>query len=90
MQRVQQVIMGSAGDKISDLQRDTRVDEDGSRLTSDFGVRQANTDDWLKVVSEDHTGPMLLEDMFGREKVSFREHGEWRAHVDKHRKDSPI
>ncbi len=38
-------------------------------LTSDFGVRQSNNDDWLKVVSDDKIGPALLEDPFGREKV---------------------
>jgi len=64
---------GSAGDKISDLQRNMRSDDDNkARMTSDFGVRQYNTDDWLKVVNEDQTGPALLEDAFGREKVRSR------------------
>lgn len=40
-----------------------------SRITSDFGTKQSNTDDWLRVANGDKTGPMLLEDAFGREKV---------------------
>lgn len=61
--------MSSHDDKISDLQRDLRTAGEESRMTTDYGVRQSNTDDWLKVVSEDKTGPALLEDAFGREKV---------------------
>lgn len=40
-----------------------------SRITSDFGTKQSNTDDWLRVANGDKTGPMLLEDAFAREKV---------------------
>lgn len=42
---------------------------ENSRITSDYGVKQNNTDQWLRVASEDQTGPSLLEDAFGREKV---------------------
>ncbi|KAJ2895444.1 hypothetical protein MKZ38_006589 [Zalerion maritima] len=45
-----------------------------SRITSDYGVKQNNTDDWLKVVNEDQTGPALLEDPFGREKIHRFDH----------------
>ena len=56
--------------KINDLSRDTKdVHDKSNRITSDYGVKQTNTDDWLKVASEDKTGPMLLEDPFAREKV---------------------
>lgn len=61
--------MGSKGDKLADLARDTREPTDTDRLTSDWGVKQSNTDDWLRVVNNDHTGPSLLEDPFAREKV---------------------
>ena len=67
---------GSAGDKkAADLQKDT-VDyhAKGNVLTTDFGVKQANTDDWLKVATEDHTGPQLLEDHMGREKIHRFDH----------------
>jgi catalase len=46
------------------------VNKKGNLLTTDFGVKQSNTDDWLKVANEDKTGPMLLEDNFAREKVA--------------------
>ena len=39
------------------------------KIHSDYGVKQSNTDDWLRVATEDQTGPSLLEDNFGREKV---------------------
>jgi len=45
-----------------------------NRITTDYGVKQNSTDDWLKVVSEDHTGPMLLEDQAGREKIHRFDH----------------
>jgi catalase len=45
------------------------VHNDKWRLTSDFGVKQNNTDVWLSVGTEDQKGPQLLEDNFGREKV---------------------
>ena len=61
--------MTSSGDKLADLARNTVEPSDQDRYTSDFGVRQANNDDWLKVTSDDKQGPMLLEDTFGREKV---------------------
>jgi catalase len=45
-----------------------------TRLTSDFGTKQTNTDDWLRVNSEDQLGPSLLEDHFGREKIHRFDH----------------
>jgi catalase len=61
--------MGSQGDKSADMARDTKVPSDKDCITSDYGVRQSNADDWLKITDDGHTGPMLLEDPFGREKV---------------------
>lgn len=56
--------------KIADLSAATKdVHDKNWRITSDWGTKQSNTDDWLKVASEDKTGPMLLEDPFAREKV---------------------
>jgi catalase len=69
VQAAQHAVMGSKGDKIADMARNTHEPSDKDRLTSDFGVKQSNTDDWLRVVSDDHTGPSLLEDPFAREKV---------------------
>ncbi len=45
-----------------------------SRLTTDYGVKQANNDDWLRVADEHATGPSLLEDAFGREKIHRFDH----------------
>lgn len=44
------------------------------RITSDFGVKQGNTDDWLRITNEDRIGPMLLEDSFAREKIHRFDH----------------
>jgi catalase len=58
--------------KVAQLAADTKDVHDKSwRMTSDFGVKQNNTDDWLKVATDDQQGPMLLEDHFGREKVGM-------------------
>lgn len=66
---------GSGDKKAANLERDI-VDyhAPGNVITSDFGVKQANTDDWLKVATEDHTGPQLLEDHYGREKIHRFDH----------------
>jgi len=61
--------------KIADLSRDTRdVHNKDARITTDYGVKQSNTDDWLMVGSEDKTGPMLLEDNAAREKIHRFDH----------------
>lgn len=62
--------MGSRGDKLADLAKDTKTPTPEGLFTSDTGVRQATADDWLKVVSDDQQGPALLEDQFAREKVN--------------------
>lgn len=68
---LQKNIMGSQGDKIADLQKDTIEPTKDTRITSDYGVKESNTDHWLSVTNGKHTGPSLLEDSFGREKVSI-------------------
>jgi catalase len=66
---------GTQNKKVSDLAKDTKdVHDDSWKMTSDFGTKQSNTDHWLGVNTEDQTGPMLLEDPFGREKV-------WRSSI---------
>jgi catalase len=71
-QSVKQAIMGSKGSqaKVDQLAADMVEPTKDTRITSDWGTKQTNTDDWLKVNNENHTGPMLLEDGFAREKVS--------------------
>lgn len=63
-----------ANAKIKDLERDI-VDVSSSKqtMTADYGAPMSNTDAWLKVVDPTNPnghGPQLLEDQFGREKVS--------------------
>lgn len=67
---IKQAVMGTKADKISQLSSVTKNVDGDSRITSDFGVKQNNTDDWLRVTSDGQIGPGLLEDPFGREKVS--------------------
>ena len=73
--------LGNAADKVKDLAGAKTgkmaqlaavtqdVHNDKWRLTSDFGVKQNNTDAWLSVATDDQKGPQLLEDQFAREKV---------------------
>lgn len=63
---------GGQNKKIADLEAASKnVHDESWRITSDWGTKQTNTDDWLMIASDDHTGPQLLEDGFGREKVSL-------------------
>jgi catalase len=71
---VKQAFSGDAGAKIAQLSAHTVEPSKNTRITSDFGTKQTNTDDWLKVVKDDHTGPFLLEDPFGREKIHRFDH----------------
>lgn len=50
------------------------VHDDQWRITSDYGVKQTDTDHWLRVVTEDKEGPTLLEDPFAREKIHRFDH----------------
>jgi catalase len=66
---------GERSQKVADLAAHTKdVGDKSYRITSDYGVKQTNTDDWLKVATEDKTGPMLLEDHFAREKIHRFDH----------------
>ncbi|KAF2112132.1 catalase-like domain-containing protein [Lophiotrema nucula] len=61
--------------KVADLSRDTRDIHSGTHhITSDYGVKQINTDDWLTIANDDKTGPLLLEDPFAREKIHRFDH----------------
>ena len=72
VQKVAHAALGSReGDKLKDLAHDTKDMTDKDRLTTDYGVKQSTADDWLKAASKDNAGPLLLEDPFARERVSF-------------------
>ncbi|KAK0717576.1 catalase-like domain-containing protein [Lasiosphaeria miniovina] len=75
VQKVQQAVMGPReGDKAADLLKDTKEMTPKARLTTDYGVKYTSADDWLKVVSQDKTGPALLEDPFARERIHRFDH----------------
>jgi len=67
-------IMGHGGDKNSQLSAEMKEPTSDTRITSDWGVKQNDTDNWLTVNREDKLGPLLLEDNFGREKIHRFDH----------------
>lgn len=70
-QKAGEVISGamSTNEKIADMKVNYVEAKSSDRLTSDFGVKQNNTDIWLSASTGDRKGPQLLEDNFAREKV---------------------
>lgn len=66
---VKNAVMGSGGDKVADLSKDTKEPTNKTHLTSDYGVKLPDPEHWLSVSSEDRQGPSLIEDPFSREKV---------------------
>lgn len=73
--RVASAIGTQGSKKQQDMAKDTKDAMDKSyRLTTDYGVKQSNTDQWLRVVNENRTGPALLEDSAGREKIHRFDH----------------
>ena len=68
-------LVGEKTGKAAQLAAVTKdVHDDKWRITSDYGVKQHNTDDWLKIATDDQAGPQLLEDQFAREKVNEPRH----------------
>lgn len=59
----------STNKKTADMKPNMVEPTSSDRLTSDFGVKQNNTDVWLHASTGDRQGPALLEDNFAREKV---------------------
>jgi catalase len=74
--KAQQAIESASGDvKQKQLREATKdVGNKDYRITSDYGVKQTNTDNWLRVANEEKTGPSLLEDPFSREKIHRFDH----------------
>jgi hypothetical protein len=56
--------------KITDLDRDMIDVHSKQPMTTDFGHKISNTDNWLKIANDKATGPHLLEDQQAREKAS--------------------
>ncbi|KAF1955198.1 catalase-domain-containing protein [Byssothecium circinans] len=66
---------GARTQKVADLSTATKdVNDDSWRATTDYGVKINTHDDWLKVANADKTGPLLLEDHIGREKIHRFDH----------------
>ena len=61
----------SSNKKTNDLKANIHEPTSDHRITSDYGVKQNNTDVWLSASTEDRKGPQLLEDHFAREKVNL-------------------
>ncbi|THY35715.1 catalase [Aureobasidium pullulans] len=77
MHAVKEAVTGSPSEnaKVLAMKDNIRNYQDSNnRITTDYGVKQTNTDDWLKVATEDKTGPMLLEDHSSREKIHRFDH----------------
>ena len=72
LQKVVNMTGAQTNAKLADLAKDTyNYSEDkNARITTDFGTKVSNTDDWLTASNDDHVGPSLLEDFHAREKVS--------------------
>jgi hypothetical protein len=68
--RTKEAMSSARSTKVEQLSSVTKdVHDKGASITTDYGVKQSNTDDWLKIGTEDKNGPSLLEDAFAREKV---------------------
>lgn len=68
-QEVVKSASSSKGKKLVDLERETNDVHAKTPFTTDHGVSVSNTDNWLKVVDDNRSGPSLLEDQIAREKV---------------------
>ncbi|KAI9817201.1 MAG: hypothetical protein M1827_001313 [Pycnora praestabilis] len=77
LQKAKTAMNGSSSQnaKQADLDKDRyNVHDPKCKLTTDWGIKVSNTDDWLTVSSEDRVGPQLLEDGIGREKIHRFDH----------------
>lgn len=62
--------------KIQDLKKETKDSHTKQNTTTDYGIKVADLDHWLKVVDEENNkvGPSLLEDQIARERVCIPTH----------------
>ncbi|KAI0200752.1 catalase [Astrocystis sublimbata] len=74
--KVKDMVAGEKERKIAQLDSYSQSVTTGDRLTTDYGVKQptAAPDEWLRVVRDGQTGPMLLEDSIAREKIHRFDH----------------
>lgn len=76
MEKAGEAISGamSSNKKTADMKPNMVELNSSTPLTSDFGVKQSDTDNWLSASTGDRQGPLLLEDSFAREKVRAAAH----------------
>lgn len=61
LEKVKETVQTGGQDaKTADLARDTKVADDKSRFTTDFGCPVSNTDNWLTVSTDDKVGYVAL------------------------------
>lgn len=72
--KVKNMVSGEKGRKIAQMDSVSTTVSNDDRITTDFGVKQSTADEWLRVTSDNHTGPMLLEDSYAREKIHRFDH----------------
>ncbi|KAI5209584.1 catalase [Aureobasidium subglaciale] len=74
---VKEAVTGSPVEhaKVLSMAEHTKNYQDSNnRITTDYGVKLTNTDDSLKIATANKTGPVLLEDHAGREKIHRFDH----------------
>ncbi|KAH6653959.1 catalase [Truncatella angustata] len=74
VKKVEESVAGERTAKSTQLQQDTVEHTKDTRITTDYGVKQGNTDDWLKASNGETSGPSLLEDNHAREKIHRFDH----------------
>ncbi|KAJ2987052.1 hypothetical protein NUW58_g4717 [Xylaria curta] len=68
------MVSDEKGRKIAQLDSVSQTVSKDDRITTDFGVKEPTADEWLRVVRDDKTGPMLLEDSYARERIHRFDH----------------
>lgn len=57
LEKVKDAATGSAGPEARDIERSTHDFQNSKeKMTTDYGVKVSNTDNWLSVSTEDKTG----------------------------------
>ncbi|TDZ34365.1 Catalase-1 [Colletotrichum spinosum] len=74
VKKAENTIMGDASKKTAQLASNMVEPSTKADMTTDHGVKIENTDDWLRVTNDEKTGPSLLEDQIGREKIHRFDH----------------
>lgn len=74
LEKAKSAMAGEAGAKVAQLEQDSHTVTKDDRITTDYGVRQGDTDNWLGVHTDGQTGPLLLEDSAAREKIHRFDH----------------